>query len=290
MHSYKDGVRVLSLAPSGTEIVYALGIGDHLVGVSHTCDYPDDVARLPKVTSRYDRSRRSNESLKPRFDLDVEQVSQLRPTVVITQNVCDVCTISGETVGAALEALDSPPLVLELRGSNIEDLLTSIARVGAACDADAAAAALAANLTSRFARVRDSARPSQPPRVLSLEWLTPFMVAGLWVPDLISAAGGVPVVVPSKTGSRRFAAADLAEVHPDVVIGMPCALDMAATVRALRHTGVGALFPGSKIYAFDGRVPSRHGPRLADVQEAFAEIMEGKSGEWAGVLYSEVSA
>src|SRR6266404_7489837 len=129
MGSESDAVRVISLTPSGTEIVYALGLGDTLVGVSHACDYPGEVERVPRVTSRHDRSRLSDGSTKPRFDLDVERVSMLRPTVVLTQNVCDVCSISGNTVGRALAVLDAPPRVVELQGNNTDDLLTSIRQI-----------------------------------------------------------------------------------------------------------------------------------------------------------------
>ena len=138
MGSQSD-VRVISLTPSGTEIVYALGLGDILVGVSHACDYPGEVEQVPRVTSRHDRSRVSTGSVKPRFDLDLEQISRLRPTVVVTQNVCDVCTVSGETVGRALAALDAPPRVVELQGSSTDDLLISIRQIGTACGAEAVA-------------------------------------------------------------------------------------------------------------------------------------------------------
>lgn len=286
MGSQSD-VRVISLTPSGTEIVHALGLGDILVGVSHACDYPGEVEQVPRVTSRHDRSRVSTGSVKPRFDLDLERISRLRPTVVVTQNVCDVCTVSGETVGRALAALDAPPRVVELQGSSTDDLLISIRQIGTACGAEAVAEALVASIRLRLVAATVTEVSTDPPRVLCLEWLTPFMVAGLWIPDLISAAGGLPIGAVPGVRSRRIAAVDLAQTHPTIVIGMPCALDMAATVTALRHAGVDALFPRSKIYAFDGRVPSRHGPRLADVQEAFAEIVRGQSGGWAGLLYSE---
>ena len=288
MGSQSD-VRVISLTPSGTEIVYALGLGDILVGVSHACDYPGEVTQVPRVTSRHDRSRVSAGSVKPRFDLDVEQISKLRPTVVVTQNVCDVCTISGETVGRALAALDSPPLVVELHGGSTDDLLTSIRQIGAACAAEAVAETLVASLRARLVSATVTKVSTDPPRVLCLEWLTPFMVAGLWIPDLVVAAGGVPILAAPGKRSFQIAAADLAQTHPNIVIGMPCALDIAATVTALRHVGIHALFPRSQIYAFDGRVPSRHGPRLADVQEAFAEIVRRESGRWNGHLYRETS-
>jgi iron complex transport system substrate-binding protein len=287
MGSQSDVVRVISLTPSGTEIVYALGLGDTLVGVSHACDYPGEVERVPRVTSRHDRSRVSDGSTKPRFDLDVERVSMLRPTVVLTQNVCDVCTISGDTVGRALSVLDAPPRVVELQGNSTDDLLTSIRQIGTACGAEAVAETLVSSIRLRLTAATVTEVSGDRPRVLCLEWLTPFMVAGLWIPDLIAAAGGLPIGAASGVRSRRIAAADLAQTHPNIVIGMPCALDMTATITALRRVDVAALFPRTKIYAFDGRVPSRHGPRLADVQEAIAEIVRGQPGKWNGLLYCE---
>jgi iron complex transport system substrate-binding protein len=289
MGSQPDEARVISLTPSGTEIVCALGLRDILVGVSHACDYPREIERLPRVTSRSDRSRVANGSIKPRFDLDVDRISGLRPTVVLTQNVCDVCTVSGETVGRALAALDAPPRVVELQGGSMDDLLTSIRQIGSACGVDAVAETLVSAIKLRLMATTVTGACTDPPRVLCLEWLTPFMIAGLWIPDLIAAAGGVAIGAVQGVRSRRIAAADLAQTHPDIVIGMPCALDLTTTITALRHANVEALFPRSRIYAFDGRVPSRHGPRLADVQEAFAEIVREQSGKWSGLLYREIS-
>lgn len=226
MGSGSDDVRVISLTPSGTEIVYELGIGDRLVGVSHACDYPGEVERVPRVTSRHDRSRVSSGSVKPRFDLDVEHISRLRPTVVVTQNVCDVCTISGDTVGRALATLDSPPLVVELQGGSTDDLLTSIRDVGTACGAEAVAETLVSSLRRRLAAATVTKVSADPPRVLCLEWLTPFMVAGLWIPDLMAAAGGVPVLAPpgvrSASDSRCRSREDTSEhCHRDAVRPRP---------------------------------------------------------------------
>jgi iron complex transport system substrate-binding protein len=211
----------------------------------------------------------------------------LRPTLVLTQNVCDVCTASGETVGRALAALDAPPRVVELQGSSTDDLLISIRLIGTACGVETVAETLVSSIRLRLMAATVTKVSTDLPRVLCLEWLTPFMVAGLWIPNLIAAAGGLPIGAVPGGRSRRVAAADLAQTDPSIVIGMPCALDMTATITALRNAGVGALFPRSKIYAFDGRLPSRHGPRLADVQEAFAEIVRGQPGKWHGLLYGE---
>lgn len=288
MGSPRDEARVISLTPSGTEIVCALGLGDRLVGVSHACDYPREIECLPRVTSRADRSRLVNGSTKPRFDLDVDRISALRPSVVLTQNVCDVCTVSGETVGRALSSVEAPPRVVELQGRSMDDLLTSIRQIGSACGVDAVAETLVSAIGLRLIATSTGAC-TEPPRVLCLEWLMPFMIAGLWIPDLVAAAGGVPIESVPGVRSRRIAAADLAQTHPDIVIGMPCALDMTASITALRRAEVRLLFPRSRIYVFDGRVPSRHGPRLADVQEAFAEIVRGQPGRWSGLLYRDFS-
>jgi iron complex transport system substrate-binding protein len=289
MGSGPHEARVISLTPSGTEIVCALGLGDRLVGVSHACDYPLEIEYLPRVTSRPDRSRLVNGSIKPRFELDVDRISSLRPTVVLTQNVCDVCTVSGETVGRALTSLEAPPRVVELHGSSMDDLLTSIRQIGSACGVDAVAETLVSAIKRRLMATTGTRACTDPPRVLCLEWLTPFMIAGLWIPDLIAAAGGIPIGSVPGARSRRIDSADLAQTDPDIVIGMPCALDMTATITALRRAKVAALFPRSSIYAFDGRVPSRHGPRLADVQEAFAEIIRREPGRWSGLLYGDFS-
>jgi iron complex transport system substrate-binding protein len=279
-------MRIVSLLPSGTEILYALGLGGHLVGVSHRCDYPAGAERLPVVTARIPGSRCRPVGMTSPFELKMSRLTELQPDVVLTQNICDVCAISGDTVARALQQLTHAPRVIELNAASLDDVLANIIRIGTSCGAEDAARLLVDDISRRVQG--RSARPCEAPRVLCLEWLEPLRAAALWVPDLIRSAGGTPLLAQSGQRSSLITESDVATCRPDIVIAMPCGLDLPTTTNTVGRKRLDLLFPHSSLFAFDGRVPSRHGPRLADVVESFSEIFTAVSGQWAGLLYQRI--
>jgi iron complex transport system substrate-binding protein len=285
-------MRIVSLLPSGTEIVYALGLGGHLVGVSHRCDYPADAASLPVVTARIPGSGCRPKGMTSPFELNMSRVTELQPDVVLTQNICDVCAISGGTVARALQQLAHAPRVIELNAASLDDVLANIIRIGNSCGAEDAARHLVDGIAKRVhKRVQErSARAREAPQVLCLEWLEPLRAAALWVPDLVRSAGGTPLLAQSGQRSSPIAESDLATCRPDIVIAMPCGLDLPTTRDTVARKRLDRLFPDSSLYVFDGRVPSRHGPRLADVVEGFSEIFTAAPGPWAGLLYQRIES
>jgi iron complex transport system substrate-binding protein len=281
-------MRIVSLLPSGTEIVYALGLGGYLVGVSHRCDYPTDAARLPVVTARIPGSGCRPKGVASPFELNIPRLTELQPDVVLTQNICDVCAISGDTVARALQQLTHAPSMIELNAASLDDVLANIMRVGNYCGANDAARHLVDSITKRVHKRGTCGREA--PRVLCLEWLEPLRAAALWVPDLVRLAGGTPLLGQSRQRSSPMTERDLATCRPDIMIAMPCGLDLPTTRNTVARKRLGLLFPDSSLFAFDGRVPSRHGPRLADVAESFAEIFTTAPGPWAGFLYERIES
>lgn len=300
-------MRICSLLPSATEIAFALGLGDRLVGVSHTCDFPPAARRLPVLT----RSLRgpapgpgevvvqgtpaAGAGPAPRYALDGELLRALAPDVILTQDICDVCAIGADTVfEVAARVLGYAPAFVTVRAAGLEDILQSILTIGRACDAVAAAQRCVAGLRARIAAVRDGVAGAGPPRrVLALEWTGPPIAAGLWTAELVGLAGGTQDLTRPGDRSRRLTWDEVAAFRPEVVLLLPCgcALDRAhAEAAALAAEARWRALPAARdgqVYVFDGRVPSRHGPRTVDVLEAFAEILHPRRFEprWRGRLY-----
>src|SRR5208282_467185 len=194
-------MRVVSLLPSATEIVFALGHGSELVGRSVDCDFPDAARALPVVMhprawdndapssvidERVRRARSSGESL---YELDMERLRELRPDLLLTQDLCGVCSVTEQEVGEACQRAGIHPEVVSLTPRTLEDVWRSVDVVGLALGDPAAGARLSRTLRSRSKRLPSPTRP----RVAVVEWLDPPILAGLWTPDVVEAAGGQPV-------------------------------------------------------------------------------------------------
>jgi len=274
-------VRIASLLPAATEIVGALGLAESLVAVTFECDEPAGVrARVPVVVdsalagdtdpATIDRVVRERAATGVGlYDLDREALRDAAPDLVLTQDLCGVCALPGHSVAEALAALDLHADVLTLDPHSVDDVLASIAAVGARAGAPETADALVADLRARLARVADAVAGLPSPRVLVLEWTDPPYLAGHWVPELVRRAGGVPVA--GIEGGRSVAAdpAWLRSVEADVVLVAPCGFGLDDALAQARQ--VATWLPGLPAIAIDSAAHVvRAGPRLVDGVEALA--------------------
>lgn len=275
-------MRVVSLLPSATEHVCALGGRGSLVGVSHECDFPNDVVGLPILTRcrtslgkdslAIDRSIRN---LLTRavavYEVDVDALAAVRPDVIVTQDLCDVCAVSYDDVCAAARTLGNPDLrIVNLRPTRLADIWSDLRKVGDALglDAGSAVSALTARIDAVAARVAGLPRP----RVLTVEWLDPVMVGGTWMPELVELGGGEALV--TKPGDHAPTLSDdaLRALRPDVVLIKPCGFDIPRTLtERARVAGVAAMFPEARTYVADGNAYfNRPGPRIVESLEILA--------------------
>ena len=304
-------MRIVSLIPSATEIVFALGAQDALAGVTHECDFPPEARTKPILTSSalphaaaaaaIDRHVRANlHAGSSLYHLDAALLERLAPDVIITQETCEVCAVSYEIVARAAKRLRGDPRIVSLEPSSLEDLYANIATVGALCDAGDTAARLVAGLRARAAALRDAVAGTQRPRTLVLEWTDPAIGPGHWTPELVALAGGEPVL-GSAHEARVLTWDEIAAADPDAVIVAPCGFDLAATHRALAELGdnpawrsLRALRQG-RAYAVDGNAyVNRPGPRLVDTAEIFAALLHGVGsdaarapGAWSPIATTE---
>lgn len=286
-------MRIVSLLPSATEIVFALGLGDRLVGVSHECDYPPEARRKPvMVRSRVDPSRLDSRGIdrrvaeltaagQPIYELDVRALRAARPDLVITQALCPVCAVPYGQVESALEGLRPPPQVVSLDPHGLEDVLRDILRVGEATGRTAQARRVVDGLRARVEAVRErSKRAEHRPRVVCLEWLDPVIVAGHWVPEMVALAGGRDALARPGEPSRRVPFDEVEAADAEVLVAMPCGMDVARTVRelsALEDLGRWLALPAfrhERAYAVDAASHfSRSGPRLVEALELLARAV-----------------
>ena len=291
-------MRICSLLPSATEIVYALGLGDQVVGVSHACDYPPQVRGTPVVShtvrqlSHLDSEaidaiiQQARANNNPVHWIDGDMLRQLRPDLIITQELCEVCAIgSGSVFETAAQVLDYHPEILTIRPAGLEDIFTNILRIGYAAQAGQQAEDLVASLRRRVNHVRErlqsektSGRPA--PRVFCIDWLDPLRNTGQWTPELVELAGGDEGLAEKWGISREVGWDEVEQYQPDYIMVMPCAFNMERTVQEAReHLTRQPAWPRlnsvrqGQVYLFDGQIPSRHGPRVVDVMEGLAEAM-----------------
>ena len=287
-------MRICSLLPSATETVYALGLGDQLVGVSHNCDYPDVAATKPVVSKSVRgishlpsaeidaiiQQARANDN--PLYWINGDLLRELQPDLILTQELCEVCAIgSGSVFETAAKVLDYAPIIVTVRPAGLDDIFQNIQTIGNAAGVAKRAESLVAELKQRVARVRDGITDlEQRPRVFCVDWLNPLRNTGQWMPELVELAGGSEGLAVKWGKSREVAWQEIVDYQPEYFMVMPCALaPERAGPEARQRLPV---LPGwsnlpavqrNQVYLFDGRVPSRHGPRVLDVMEALAEAM-----------------
>ncbi len=287
-------MRICSFLPSGTEIVYALGLGDSLYAVSHECDYPEDALAKPKIVrSRFDADKLSSQEIdrlvtemyqrgERIYEVDEGVLRDAAPDLVLTQELCDVCAVSYEDVRHAASRLAYPPNVVSLDPASIGNMLEDIQMVGDLCGVPEAATAFVAELSGRMDAVRDGAAAvDAAPRVACIEWLEPPIVAGHWIPQMVELAGGVDALAKPGEASRRITMEELAASEPDVLVLMPCGMDAErarAEFEALENLDewrkLPAVAKGRAYFVDSGSYFSRSGPRLVDGLEQMAYMVQ----------------
>ena len=282
-------MRIASLLPSATEIICRLGLGDQLVGVSHECDYPPSVRTLPRLTSsaipkgapsrEIDRLVREHlQTHDALYLLDLELLEKLRPDLIVSQALCDVCAVSSDDVEASVHAFANAPSVINLEPSRLEDVFRTIEHVGEAAGASRTAENLVRQLRERVEVVKArTAELRELPKVVFLEWIDPPFNAGHWTPELIRLAGGIGCLGSPGAPSRTLDWAEVVAARPDILVAACCGYDVARATQDLEtlqgKPGWNGLpcVESKRVFVLDGNAYfNRPGPRLVDSLELLA--------------------
>lgn len=266
-------------------MLFALGLGDRVVAVTHECDYPPGASELPHLTrsiiepglstAEIDRAvRERTERGEALYELDEDELAELEPDLVVTQAVCEVCAVSYDDVVAAAARLPSRPDVLSLDPSTLGEVLADVRRLADAAQVPDAGEELLCNASERIDRVTEAVAGAERPRVLALEWLDPVFLGGHWVPTMIGLAGGEDVLGFAGEKSPQVPWEEVEASRPEVVVAMPCGYgtDGAAAETLAQRERVAAL--GARaVFAVDASAYfSRPGPRLVDGIELLGHL------------------
>jgi iron complex transport system substrate-binding protein len=292
-------MRICSLFPAATEIAFALGLGDALVGVTHECDYPPQAKEKPVVvTSVIDAARMTSGEIdrkvaealqagKGLYTIDDDAFINAAPDLILTQGLCDVCALDYNEVVKAAAKLSRQPAILSLNPHGLADMLEDIRRIGAATERLIVAEALVQDLQRRIDRVAD-ARPVHRPRVVCLEWYEPLYAAGHWAPEMVELAGGEDMLGRQGEPSSKVEWRDVVAARPEVILLMPCGFDVRRTVKdatSLREREGWNDLPAvraGKVFAVNGNAYfSRPGPRLIDGLEILAQLIRPEEIAWS---------
>jgi len=279
-------MRIASLVPSATEMLFALGLGDEVVAVTHECDHPPAARSLPHLTRTVLQpgldARGIDAAVKATvgegralYELDEGRLGELAPDLIVTQAVCDVCAVSYEDVVEVAARLPGHPRVLQQDPSTLGEMLEDMVRLGEATGIAAEAHVVRGELEGRLAAVRAAVSGASRPRVIALEWLDPPYVGGHWIPEMISIAGGEDVAGPPGLKSPEVQWGELSGLGPDVVVAMPCGLYAPeARAQAVAFWDRIATLGAGRVFAVDAASTfSRPGPRLVDGVELLGHLL-----------------
>ena len=279
-------MRIASLVPSATEALFALGLGDQVVAVTHECDHPLEALRLPRLTRSVIPAGLEPQEIDARvreitgrgealYELDEAALAELAPELIVTQALCAVCAVSYDDVRAVAARLATRPEVISMDPNTLGEVLDDLVRLAAASGHADRGVALRAALQERLERLRDALDGAARPRVAALEWLDPPYAAGHWVPEMIELAGGTSVAGETGHDSRVTSWEELAAAEPDVVVAMPCGLYVAeAAQQALSRRDRIETLGASRVVAVDAAGSfSRPGPRLVDGVELLGHLL-----------------
>lgn len=283
-------MRIVSLLPSATEISYALGLEDRLLGVTFECDEPErarrdkrvivggaDTAGMdPAAIDRYVRDQLAHGT--DLYTLDAGALRDLQPDLILTQDLCQVCAVPSETVRDAAAQLGCDAEVVTLDPYSLDEVMHSIGDVAAAAGVPDRASSLIASLRERVDRVEQAVCHLPRPRVAVVEWIDPPFGAGHWMPDMITAAGGEPVAHRARQKSVAMSWDDIAAANPDMVLVAPCGYGLDGATRQAESVvddpAIMEQLPGAQIWSIDADgLMVRPGPRLVDGIEALAQII-----------------
>ena len=287
-------MRIVSLLPSATELVCGLGLRQQLVGVSHECDYPNSVIGLPVLTSSripegldsgsidhlVTEQLKSDQAL---YDLNIDVLTSLRPDLIVTQALCDVCAVSGNDVARAVGGLPNNPDVINLEPNCLTDVLDTVELLAEAADCVKQGQIYLRELRYRISQVNDKSsviNRSDKPRVALLDWLDPIFDGGHWSPEIIELAGGIACFGNKKEPSQRRSWNDLIQAKPEIIFIALCGFNVERSMQDVEDFFSSQEFSvlldqvGSKIFLVDGNAYfSRPGPRLVDALEIMANAI-----------------
>lgn len=284
-------MRIVSLLPSATEMVAALGLTDQLVGISHDCDYPSEIRTRPVLSEAIvttdlpsglieTRIRGQVHKGKSVYHLDGPQLTSLRPDLILTQELCNVCAPSYTLVQQAAKLLDAETKIVSLEPLGLLDILDNILLVGELAGRTAQAEALVSSLRARIDRVRAGAAGLPAPRVACLEWLEPLYVAGHWVPEMVEIAGGRDVLGRPREPSFVATWEEIVAAGPETIVLMPCGFDAPRTRREIHLLTERpgwhdlAAVQAGRVYLTDASSYfNRPGPRIVTGLELLATIL-----------------
>lgn len=288
-------MRIASLVPSATEMLFALGLGDQVVAVTHECDYPPEASSkrhltrslVPAYSAATNTAagptageidaevRRLTGEGKHLYALDETALAELGVDLIVTQALCEVCAVSYDDVVAVAARLDSRPKVISLDPDDLGEVLDDIDRLAEVTGVSDRAEELRFSLESRLDEVRAAVQGADRPRVLPLEWLDPPFTGGHWVPEMIETAGGEPLLCVRGGKCPTATWEEIATSRPDVVVAMPCGWDARqARAEVESHSTEITAAGAERIWAVDGAASfSRPGPRLVDGTELLAHLL-----------------
>jgi iron complex transport system substrate-binding protein len=279
-------MRIVSLVPSATETLFALGVGSEVTAVTHECDYPADARNLPKVTrdvigpglapDEIDRAVKAlTEEGRSIYELDEAGLRRLQPDLIVTQALCSVCAVSVDDVRAIASRMEPAPKIVSLDPHTLGEVLGDVRTLAQATDAKDAGVSLIEDAAARIDRVRLAVRGAAPLRVAFLEWLDPVFVGGHWVPQLIEYAGGADLLGMVGEPSEERSWEEVAAARPEVVVVAPCGYDVErAYEEAAAYEDELTRLGASRIVVADAAAWfSRPGPRLVDGLEWLAAAL-----------------
>src|SRR5215216_655 len=278
-------VRIASLVPSATELLFALGLGDRVAAVTHECDYPPGAEQLPHLTrsvipegleaAEIDAAVRERTGRgEALYELDESTLEELDVDLIVTQAVCEVCAVSFDDVRAVAERLPTQPQVISLDPSTLGEVLADVPRLAQVAGVEEAGEELAEDAAARIGAIERAVEGAPRPRVAALEWLDPIYIGGHWVPQMIELAGGLDLLGQPGEKSRTADWAELEALKPDVVVSMPCGYyaEQAAAETMRQRERLAPL--GARVFAVDAAAYfSRPGPRLVEGIELLGHLL-----------------
>ena len=291
-------MKICSLLPSSTEILYALELGDQVVAVTHECDYPPEAASKPQITeSLIDHGRLSSPEIDHHvasnigrhgsvYRLKQDLLEALQPDLIITQELCDVCAVSYKEVQRVARVLDGPAQVVSLEPNTLNEVFDTILLLGELTGRQRIAEEKLRQLRARLEHVRDRVRDTSRRRVYAMEWMDPPFSGGHWVPEMVDIAGGQEVLGKAGLKSERLVPEQILKAQPEIIVLMPCGFSLERTIEEYRRT---SFFPGweklpavrsHNVYAVDGSSYfNRPGPRLVDGVEILSDIFHPRGAD-----------
>ena len=281
----KRELRIVSLLPSATEIVCALGLEDELVAVTHECDYPPSVRGKPVVTSSGLQGDLSSGEIDRHirglvhegssiYALDAPRLEALHPDLILTQELCEVCAVSYPIVERAARRLDAATQLVSLEPESLDDVYQNIRTIAELTNRASRAPALVEQLSERIRAVRERVARRPPRRTVCLEWVDPLYTCGHWTPGLIALAGGTELLGIPGRPATAIDRGELADAHPEVIVVMACGFGLERSLREVDRLDPPLGTEGAELWVVDGNAYfSRPGPRLVDSVEILAGIL-----------------